>query len=185
MPSPHTGRAFEVGQGAGDAQNPMVAPRRETQFPAGIDARELCGRATGAGRYLDGLLRCWSGDESTSRRHEFVLYAPEPLAVAFDAHRFATRIVPGAPNTWWEQVRLPPIAARDHLDVFFAPAYTAPLAGRVPTVTAIHDVSFAAHPEWFSAREGLRRRTSIKWLKDGRFYLEKIPLVEKASNGRD
>ena len=125
----------------------------------GIDARELCGRATGAGRYLHGLLRCWSADDSTARRHEFVLYAPEPLAVALDAHRFATRIVPGAPNTWWEQVRLPPVAARDHLDVFFAPAYTAPLATRVPTVTAIHDVSFAAHPEWFSAREGLRRRT--------------------------
>jgi glycosyltransferase involved in cell wall biosynthesis len=128
----------------------------------GIDARELCGRATGAGRYLDGLLRCWSADESISRRHEFVLYAPEPLAVAFDAHRFATRIVPGAPNTWWEQVRLPPVAARDHLDVFFAPAYTAPLTARIPTVTAIHDVSFAAHPEWFSMREGLRRRTICK-----------------------
>jgi glycosyltransferase involved in cell wall biosynthesis len=125
----------------------------------GIDARELCGRATGAGRYLDGLLRRWSADEAASRRHEFVLYAPEPLAVAFDARRIATRIVPGAPNTWWEQVRLPPVAARDHLDVFFAPAYTAPLAMRVPTVVAIHDVSFAAHPEWFSAREGLRRRT--------------------------
>ena len=125
----------------------------------GIDARELCGRATGAGRYLHGLLRCWSTDANTVRRHEFVLYAPEPLAVAFDAHRIATRIVAGAPNTWWEQVRLPPVAARDHLDVFFAPAYTAPVATRVPTVTAIHDVSFAAHPEWFSAREGLRRRT--------------------------
>ena len=124
----------------------------------GIDARELCGRATGAGRYLQGLLRQWAADEST-RRHEFVLYAPEPLGGAFDARRFATRIVQGIPNTWWEQVRLPPIVARDHLDVFFSPAYTSPLATRLPTVTAIHDVSFAAHPEWFSAREGLRRRT--------------------------
>jgi glycosyltransferase involved in cell wall biosynthesis len=124
----------------------------------GIDARELCGRATGAGRYLYGLLRHWSGDETT-RHHEFVLYAPEALGVPFDARRFPTRIVGGAPNTWWEQVRLPPIAARDHLDVFFAPAYTSPLFTRVPTVTAIHDVSYAAHPEWFSAREGLRRRS--------------------------
>jgi glycosyltransferase involved in cell wall biosynthesis len=124
----------------------------------GIDARELCGRATGAGRYLHGLLRQWAADDS-ARRHEFVLYAPEPLGVTFDARRFATRLVKGVPNTWWEQVRLPPIAARDHLDVFFSPAYTSPLTTRIPTVTAIHDVSFAAHPEWFSAREGLRRRT--------------------------
>ena len=78
----------------------------------GIDARELCGRATGAGRYLHGLLRQWNIDDS-ARSHEFVLYAPEPLAVSFDARRFPTRIVAGTPNTWWEQVRLPPIAARD------------------------------------------------------------------------
>jgi glycosyltransferase involved in cell wall biosynthesis len=50
------------------------------------------------------------------------------------------------------------VAARDHLDIFFAPGYTAPLFQRVPLVVAIHDVSFAAHPEWFSTREGVRRR---------------------------
>ncbi len=39
------------------------------------------------------------------------------------------------------------------------PAYTCPLWCSVPIVLVIHDVSFAAHPEWFSWREGLRRRT--------------------------
>jgi glycosyltransferase involved in cell wall biosynthesis len=29
-------------------------------------------------------------------------------------------------------------------------------------VVAIHDVSFAAHPEWFSWREGARRRTTVQ-----------------------
>ena len=43
-------------------------------------------------------------------------------------------------------------------DVLFAPGYTGPLRSPVPMVVAIHDVSFAAHPEWFSWREGLRRR---------------------------
>ena len=43
-------------------------------------------------------------------------------------------------------------------DVFFAPGYTAPLATGVPLVVAMHDVSFAAHPEWYRWREGLRRR---------------------------
>jgi glycosyltransferase involved in cell wall biosynthesis len=46
----------------------------------------------------------------------------------------------------------------DNPDVFFAPAYTAPLGLRVPLALTIHDVSFAAHPEWFRPREGLRRR---------------------------
>ena len=123
----------------------------------GIDARELCGHATGVGRYLRGLLDEWSGSER-ARRHEFVLYSPEPLGVSLDARRFPTHIVAGSSGTWWEQVSLPKIAARDHLDVFFSPAYTAPLLPSTPTVVAIHDLSFAAHPEWFTMREGMRRR---------------------------
>ena len=46
----------------------------------------------------------------------------------------------------------------DGLDVLFAPAYTAPLRLDAPTVVAIHDLSFVAHPEWFRLREGVRRR---------------------------
>jgi glycosyltransferase involved in cell wall biosynthesis len=42
--------------------------------------------------------------------------------------------------------------------VFFAGAYTAPLALGLPLAVTIHDVSFAAHPEWFTPREGARRR---------------------------
>ena len=123
----------------------------------GIDARELCGRTTGVGRYVGGLVRQWSADP-TARQHEFVLYAPEPLAMALDTDRFTTRIVPGAPGTWWEQVRLPRVADDDRLDVFFAPAYTAPLDISVPSVVAIHDLSFVAHPEWFRIRDGMKRR---------------------------
>jgi glycosyltransferase involved in cell wall biosynthesis len=123
----------------------------------GIDARELSGRATGAGRYLAGLLREWSNGER-ARSHEFVLYAPEPLGITLDSHRFATRVIPGASGTWWEQMRLPSVAGADHLDVFFAPAYTAPLRLDVPTVVTIHDLSYVAHPEWFRLREGARRR---------------------------
>jgi glycosyltransferase involved in cell wall biosynthesis len=123
----------------------------------GIDARELCGHSTGVGRYLGGLLLEWANAER-ARRHEFVLYAPQPIAVALDARRFPTRVVAGHGGTRWEQQQLLPAVARDHLDVFFAPGYTAPIFAPVPLVVAIHDVSFAAHPEWFSAREGLRRR---------------------------
>jgi glycosyltransferase involved in cell wall biosynthesis len=123
----------------------------------GIDARELGGRVTGAGRYLAGLLREWTADERT-RSHEFVLYAPEPVALTLDTRRFATRVVPGSNGTWWEQIQLPAVAATDHLDVFFAPAYTAPLRLAAPVVLTIFDVSYVAHPEWFRLREGARRR---------------------------
>ena len=121
----------------------------------GIDARELVGRATGAGRYLAGLLEQWSTE---ARAHEFLLYAPEPIGLSLDARRFPTREVRG-PGGWrWEQIQLPRVASADHLDVWFAPAYTAPLRLKVPCVAAIHDISFVAHPEWFRVREGVRRR---------------------------
>jgi glycosyltransferase involved in cell wall biosynthesis len=123
----------------------------------GVDAREVCGRATGVGRYLGGLLREWGASDAV-RRHEFVLYAPGPIAMPLDTRRFATRAVAGSGGTWWEQIELPPVAARDHLDVWFAPAYSTPLRLDIPSVVAIHDLSFMAHPEWFRLREGARRR---------------------------
>jgi glycosyltransferase involved in cell wall biosynthesis len=123
----------------------------------GIDARELGGRATGVGRYVGGLLREWSAS-AEARAHEFVLYAPGPIALPLDARRFATRTVPGSGGTWWEQVQLPRAGAADRLDVLFAPAYSAPLRLATPAVVAIHDLSFVAHPEWFTMREGARRR---------------------------
>src|SRR5207244_3213206 len=95
-------------------------------------------------------------------QHEFVLYAPEPVALELDSRQFHTRLMVGSSGTWWEQVRLPQAVAADNLDVFFAPAYTAPLRIHVPVVAAIYDLSYVAHPEWFRLREGVRRR----WLTE-------------------
>jgi len=122
----------------------------------GIDARELCGRPTGVGRYLSGLVAEWATQRGADR-HEFVLYAPESPAAVLNHDRFPVRVVPGQ-GFLWEQLRLRRIATDERLDVFFAPAYTAPIRLRVPLVVAIHDLSFVAHPEWFRASEGIRRR---------------------------
>jgi glycosyltransferase involved in cell wall biosynthesis len=123
----------------------------------GIDARELCGRATGVGRYLAGLLHEWSAS-GRACSHEVILYAPEPIGLALDARKFRAHEVAWTSGTWWEQMTLPSETKRDDLDVWFAPAYTAPLRLKVPVVVAIHDLSFVAHPEWFGVREGARRR---------------------------
>jgi glycosyltransferase involved in cell wall biosynthesis len=125
----------------------------------GIDARELAGKPTGVGRYLGELLTRWMVRSDAARR-QFVLYSPEPLASAFLSANVEHRIVgEGAGRgTWWEQTHLRRAAARNTLDVFFAPAYTAPLGLPVPLAVTIHDISFVAHPEWFRRREGFRRR---------------------------
>lgn len=78
-------------------------------------------------------------------------------------HRFARVMDPdGRPGTWWEQTRLPQLAAREGVDVLLSPGYTAPLRLRCPSVVVVHDVSFFAHPEWFPWREGARRRWLTK-----------------------
>jgi len=126
----------------------------------GIDARELLGEATVAGRYLGELLRRWVLRPDAASR-QFVLYTPEPLpflqTVPPEAH-VREMVVGSGRGTWWEQTHLRRAVRAEPPDVFFASAYTAPLALGVPLAVAIHDVSFAAHPEWFRPREGARRR---------------------------
>ncbi len=131
----------------------------------GIDARELLGRPTGVGRYLSELLARWTRDPALAA-HRLVLYAPEPLALGWIGAEGATvepRVLPGGSGTRWEQLTLARAAADDDLTVYFAPAYQAPLRLRVPLVLSMHDVSFAARPQWFGWREGLRRRWLATW----------------------
>jgi glycosyltransferase involved in cell wall biosynthesis len=87
-----------------------------------------------------------------------MLYTAAPLVTPIGGGRFVVRLIPGGGGTWWQQAQLPAAAAADSLDIFFAPAYTAPLRLQMPAVVAIHDLSYMAHPEWFGLREGIRRR---------------------------
>ena len=126
-----------------------------------IDARELCGRPTGVGRYLTGLLDGWSRSDAM-RRHAWTLIAPRTIE---RSTRWAATIevAAGGGGTLWEQVTLPRAVAAVKPDVFFAPGYTAPLTVAAPLVLTIHDLSFFAHREWFSFREGARRRLLTAW----------------------
>lgn len=126
----------------------------------GIDARELVGEATGTGRYLGELVTRWAARPDANRR-ELILYSPEPLPLAgsFPASARLREVVCGSGRgTWWEQTHLRRAVRADPPDVFFAAAYTAPLALGIPLALSVHDVSFAAHPEWFRPTEGARRR---------------------------
>ncbi|MSO30919.1 MAG: glycosyltransferase family 1 protein [Acidobacteria bacterium] len=108
-----------------------------------IDARELHGKPTGVGRYLSEILAAWK-DLPAAAAHEVILCAPGPGE---------------GRGTAWEQLTLPRLVREARADVLFSPGYTGPIFSAVPIVVAMHDVSFAAHPEWFGWKEGLRRRT--------------------------
>ncbi len=129
----------------------------------GIDGHELLGKRTGVGRYLDELLSQWAASDTVA--HEFVIYTPGETTDLTITGRpieeipgFRHRAIAGRSGVWWEQLDLAAAINSDSLDLFFAPAYSAPLRIVVPFVVTMHDVSFMAHPEWFRWREGLRRR---------------------------
>lgn len=126
-----------------------------------VDARELCGHRTGVGRYLGALLQEWATDPAAAR-HTWRLYAHDTPVVP-DVFRDAVRVVPGAGGTQWEQWHLARAVAAEAPAVLFSPAYTMPCLVRCPRVVTIHDMSFAAHPEWFGWREGGRRRVLTRW----------------------
>jgi glycosyltransferase involved in cell wall biosynthesis len=61
-------------------------------------------------------------------------------------------------NLGWCLDGLPRAYRRATLDLFHAPAYTAPLWGVHPLVVTIHDVSYERHPEWYPYRSDRVRR---------------------------
>jgi glycosyltransferase involved in cell wall biosynthesis len=127
-----------------------------------IDARELSGRPTGVGRYLAELLRAWD-DLPGALAHEFALCSASPIDTPpLPRLKVSHYVAPGG-GPWWEQRALPRLAVRAGGDVLFAPAYSGPVFPGMPMVVTIHDVSFAAHPEWFGPREGVRRRLTTRW----------------------
>lgn len=123
-----------------------------------IDARELAGQPTGVGRYLSEIVREW-GSMAAALEHDYIFCAPAEMT--YQGPLRATMAVERGHGTMWEQRALARLARRAHADVLFCPGYSGPVwpgASAPPAVVALHDVSFAAHPEWFRWREGLRRR---------------------------
>ena len=139
-----------------------------TLMRIGVDARELGGRPTGVGRYLRELLVRWQADAGLRRPRTGACSRRAPTRTRGRRRRDA---VPACRGSW-----CPVPAARSgnsaisraprappRLDVLFSPAYTAPLLVSMPSVVAQHDVSFAAHPEWYAWRHGLRLRWLARW----------------------
>jgi glycosyltransferase involved in cell wall biosynthesis len=120
----------------------------------------MAGRPTGTGRYLRNLVRHWreSGDR-------LVCYFNGPPALDPLLAHPAIRTRPlgdgRARGLSWQERLLPPAAREDEVDVFFSPAYSCPLSLRVPRVTAVHDLSFYAHPQDFTFADALRRRILV------------------------
>jgi glycosyltransferase involved in cell wall biosynthesis len=120
----------------------------------GIDGRAWSSPAAGVRRYVASLVPA-------------LLALNEPLeivALGGDERKLPKRIARVAEplhpptNLGWSAVGLPWAASQARVDVIHAPAYTAPLRSRIPTVVTIHDVSYERHPEWYPYRRDWLRR---------------------------
>ena len=132
----------------------------DRQLHIGVDGRELTGQPTGVGRYVESVLREWARDASF--HHQVTIFAaqgPAPQVVRDDP-RFVWRRARGADGghvVGADDAARAPSTPRTST-CSSRPATPRRSGSSCPLVVAIYDVSFFAHPEWFGAREGWRRR---------------------------
>jgi glycosyltransferase involved in cell wall biosynthesis len=115
----------------------------------GIEGRTLQGRRYGVARYTQNLLRHFM---EVSPDNEYIVYLSEdiePLGFSGDSLRLeviGSERIPLA----WRHVYLPLAMRREGIDLHFSPSYFLPVVKVCPSVDVVHDLSFKAHPEWFT-----------------------------------
>jgi glycosyltransferase involved in cell wall biosynthesis len=124
-----------------------------------LDGRSLAGERTGVGTYLANLLEQLLLLDSKLR---IVLFAAGALPALpwMDRERARASSDPslGGNNFLWSNLTLRRLLRRLGPEVFHSPGYTIPPLLRMPSVVTLHDVSYAAHPEWYPYRGGALRR---------------------------
>jgi glycosyltransferase involved in cell wall biosynthesis len=121
----------------------------------GLDAHMVGSRETGNETYVLGLVDGFAGVTDV----ELFVYhvgANAELGTHAGVNRRLWR--PGAYTRL--TFDLPLRTLTDRLDVVHT-SYTAPLWSGCPVVLSVHDISYASHPEWFSARD---LRVLTKWV---------------------
>lgn len=121
----------------------------------GVDGRAFTSPAGGVRRYIWELTRAMLAERPSIQIVAIGLESPRLAPGGVIA--LAPRLTPPS-NLGWALVGLPMVAVGRHLDVFHAPAYTAPLVGLRPRVVTVHDVSYARSPQDYPyKRDRLRR----------------------------
>ena len=121
----------------------------------GFDGRALVSPASGVRRYVNSL---FGAITSMASAPEIIsIGAPPGVAMPFRVKN--TRVMSLLPtNLGWTTVSLPIGCKRAGVDLFHAPAYTAPIFGKQLVVLTIHDCSYERHPDWYPYRKDPLRR---------------------------
>ncbi len=117
-----------------------------------IDGRCLERKRTGTGRYLINLLKFWRKENNC----QFKLYFKEkiPQDEILKSDNFELKLLKNPlkfqSNFFFEHFLLPRTIKQDKANIFFSPYYLLPFYCPTKSVVALHDISYEAHPEWFS-----------------------------------
>ena len=118
-----------------------------------VDARPLEERPSGVGRYLEGLLSAWL---DARPEDAFILLSPRRVHVpARLAGRVEVASSLALPGTIWLQTAAGRAAHRAGADVFFGSLGILPLAGSLPGVATVHDLTPLLYPKWHSRKNRL------------------------------
>jgi glycosyltransferase involved in cell wall biosynthesis len=121
----------------------------------GFDGAAFASPSAGVRRYVSELLPALAAEDPTLD----LVAVGCPPGVSLPPGVSATTARALLPTNLGRSVSALPLAVRAaHLDLFHAPAYTAPMWGATPTVLSVHDVSYARHPEWYPYRRDPLRR---------------------------
>ena len=140
-------------------------------YRIGVDSRLLSEQLTGIGRYTHEMLR-----RLTDAGHEWYLYSPLPIVLGDwrqpNIHLRSARFPSRAMRMLWAQTTLPWWAARDRVDLFWAPTHRLPrlLRKDMARVVTIHDLV------WKHAGDTMR--PASRWL-DAKLMPEAIRLADR------
>ena len=118
----------------------------------GIDAQSLEGQRTGVGRYLSELLNRF--EKLAKPQVEFFLYFRKeiPNDIRQNAH-FRSKILPKvlgrSSRAFFMHRAIPAAFRKDMINTGFFPEYIAPLFLSTPFVLTLHDIVYAARPEFY------------------------------------
>jgi glycosyltransferase involved in cell wall biosynthesis len=125
----------------------------DTPFPVAVDATAVPARLTGAGVYVDGLLRGLGARRDLTVHAFLAPHTPiTPAVPGVRVHRVRAAGHGRLARMGWTQAYAGHAAVRVRARVLHGVHYELPLTARVPQVVTIHDLTMVTNPEWHEAR---------------------------------
>ncbi|MFH1309481.1 MAG: glycosyltransferase family 1 protein [Candidatus Omnitrophota bacterium] len=141
----------------------------------GINARYIQGKQSGIGIFLRNLIL---NLKKYDRKNEYVLFFGDKLIPKEIQETGFECDVPKKPTgnqiskIMWAHCYLPSAAKRRRIDVFHETSFVAPIFGKIPCVTTVHDTAYLRFPYCYTRRNRLYFKALVpKTLKKSKLII--------------